>query len=103
MWLEVHHIIHWEDGGPTDVWNLVCLCPRHHRAHHRGELGITGDANTPGGLRFTDRYGEQLSGASRARPPTPDDVPDVAPCPGPTGERLDPTAITFTRRHTPAA
>jgi hypothetical protein len=28
--LVAHHIIHWEDGGPTDTWNLICLCPQHH-------------------------------------------------------------------------
>jgi len=26
-WLEVHHVIHWEHGGPTDTPNLACLCP----------------------------------------------------------------------------
>ena len=68
-----------------------------------GELGITGDANTPDGLRFTNRHGLELTGASRARPPTASDVPDVAPYPGPTGERLDPTAVHFSRRRPPAA
>ena len=38
--VEVHHIIHWQDGGPTDTWNLLSLCPRHHRMHHQGLLGI---------------------------------------------------------------
>lgn len=27
-----HHIIHWEDGGPTDIDNLVLLC---HDCHHK--------------------------------------------------------------------
>ncbi|MBA3289807.1 MAG: HNH endonuclease [Acidimicrobiia bacterium] len=35
-WLQVHHVVHWEDGGPTDTPNLVALCPWCHRAHHRG-------------------------------------------------------------------
>ncbi len=25
-WLQVHHVIHWEDGGATDTANLVALC-----------------------------------------------------------------------------
>ncbi|MGK2949731.1 MAG: DUF222 domain-containing protein [Acidimicrobiales bacterium] len=31
-WCEGHHIWHWDDGGPTDLSNLVLLCSRHH--HH---------------------------------------------------------------------
>jgi HNH endonuclease len=30
--LEVHHLVHWLDGGPTDTWNLGCLCPFQHAA-----------------------------------------------------------------------
>jgi hypothetical protein len=30
-----HHIRHWADGGPTDLGNLVLLCPLHHRLLHR--------------------------------------------------------------------
>jgi len=30
-----HHIRHWADGGPTDLGNLVLLCPHHHRLLHR--------------------------------------------------------------------
>ncbi len=29
--LHAHHLRHWEDGGPTDLDNLVLLCPYHHR------------------------------------------------------------------------
>ncbi|MEO9222765.1 MAG: HNH endonuclease, partial [Mycobacteriaceae bacterium] len=36
-WTEAHHIVHWIDGGPTDLANLVLLCRRHHRViHHDG-------------------------------------------------------------------
>jgi hypothetical protein len=31
--LQIHHIRHWQDGGPTDSRNLVALCPFHHRLH----------------------------------------------------------------------
>ncbi len=27
-------------GGPTDIDQLILLCPRHHRQHHAGEFGI---------------------------------------------------------------
>ncbi|TXR58009.1 HNH endonuclease signature motif containing protein [Quadrisphaera setariae] len=29
-WLEAHHVVEWQAGGPTDVDNGVLLCPRHH-------------------------------------------------------------------------
>lgn len=47
--LEVHHIVHWEDGGATDTGNLLALCHRHHRAHHEGLIEIAGDADLPPG------------------------------------------------------
>ena len=51
-WLQIHHIVHWEDGGTTDTWNLVALCHAHHRLHHLGRLQIAGDADDPDGLVF---------------------------------------------------
>jgi hypothetical protein len=29
-----HHIVHWVDGGPTALANLVLLCGEHHRVVH---------------------------------------------------------------------
>ncbi|MFM9034710.1 MAG: HNH endonuclease signature motif containing protein, partial [Mycobacterium sp.] len=43
--LHAHHIRHWEDGGLTELANLVLLCPFHHRLHHRGGITITGPAD----------------------------------------------------------
>ena len=42
--LHAHHIRHWEDGGLTELDNLVLVCPFHHRLHHRGGITITGPA-----------------------------------------------------------
>ncbi|KAA0110028.1 HNH endonuclease signature motif containing protein [Mycolicibacterium sp. P9-22] len=81
--LHAHHIVHWENGGPTELSNLVLLCPFHHRLHHRGGITITGPAEQ---LKVTDSDGEPLRGASLARPPTTP-LPEVPPCPGPLGER----------------
>jgi len=39
MWCQAHHMVHWEDGGPTDERNLVLACGFHHRAIH--ERGFT--------------------------------------------------------------
>jgi hypothetical protein len=33
-WTDGHHIVHWSDGGPTELENLVSLCRRHHRTVH---------------------------------------------------------------------
>jgi hypothetical protein len=81
--LHAHHIRHWEDGGLTELDNLVLVCPYHHRLHHRGVITITGPAHT---LTVTDSEGRQLSAGSLARPPTKP-PPGVAPYRGPTGER----------------
>ena len=83
--LHAHHIRHWEDGGPTELANLVLLCPYHHRLHHRGVITITGPADA---LTVTDNDGQSLSPGSLARPPTRP-PPAVPPWPGPTGERAD--------------
>ena len=81
--LHAHHLRHWEDGGPTELNNLVLLCPYHHRLHHRGLITITGP---PSALTVTDDTGRPLNPGSLARPPTKP-PPAVPPCPGPTGER----------------
>ena len=83
--LHAHHVRHWEDGGPTELHNLVLLCPFHHRLHHSGGITITGPADH---LVVTDDDGQSLSGASLARPPTTP-PPVVPPYKGPTGERAD--------------
>ena len=35
-----HHIIPWDQGGPTEIANLVLLCRFHHREVHRGKLRV---------------------------------------------------------------
>ncbi|KAA0102404.1 HNH endonuclease [Mycolicibacterium sp. P1-18] len=83
--LHAHHIRHWEDGGPTELDNLVLLCPFHHRLHHSGGITITGPA---GHLVVTDADGEPLNPGSLARTPT-GPPPAVKPCRGPLGERAE--------------
>jgi hypothetical protein len=33
---DVHHVVSWSRGGPTDLGNLALTCPRHHTAVHAG-------------------------------------------------------------------
>ena len=35
-WSAAHHLVHWTEGGLTDLANLVLLCHRHHWAVHEG-------------------------------------------------------------------
>jgi hypothetical protein len=40
-WCEGHHLLHWLDGGPTDLANLALVCRAHHRALHEGGWRLT--------------------------------------------------------------
>ena len=46
---DLHHIQHWVNGGPTDLDNLISLCPWHHKVVH--DRGYT-IAARPGGADF---------------------------------------------------
>jgi len=83
--LHAHHVRHWEDGGPTELSNLVLVCPYHHRSHHRRDITLTGPAEC---LTVTDSDGQELHAGSLARPPTTP-PPAVPAYRGPTGERAD--------------
>ncbi|WP_353647618.1 DUF222 domain-containing protein [Nakamurella sp. A5-74] len=37
-WTDAHHLVHWIDGGPTDLNNAALLCRAHHTFVHRDEL-----------------------------------------------------------------
>ena len=40
-WCDAHHVVHWADGGPTALANLILLCRRHHRMiHARGGFSL---------------------------------------------------------------
>ncbi len=92
-WLHCHHIVHWERGGPTDTPNLVALCGHHHRLHHRGHLGVSGNADDPDGLTFTDARGRPL--VPRTTPVPPSGPPPTGNWAHPTGERLDDACVVF--------
>lgn len=54
-WAEGHHIIHWSQGGPTSLDNLVLLCSRHHHQVHADNIPITFDQH--GKPQITPRTG----------------------------------------------
>ena len=37
-WTDAHHLIHWLDDGPTDIWNAALLCRAHHTVVHTNQL-----------------------------------------------------------------
>jgi len=61
--LEVHHIIPWHDGGPSDLTNLIGLCPPCHTLLHRGLLVCTPDHH--GAATFTRRDGTPIDDIRR--------------------------------------
>jgi hypothetical protein len=50
-YLHAHHVTPWEHGGPTNLDNLLLLCPTHHRLFHEGHYRI----DTLGDGQFTFR------------------------------------------------
>jgi len=56
--LDVHHVIHWLDGGRTDMNNLILLCEPHHLGLHAGEFSIVAIGNQR--FRFTRADGVTL-------------------------------------------
>jgi hypothetical protein len=92
--LEVHHLHHWSQGGPTDTNNLLALCPHHHDAHHRGAFIITGNPDEPGNLKFFDARGRPIPNAAQPHPPN-GPPPPAAPYLHPSGEPMQTKWLYF--------
>ncbi|BAH53763.1 HNH endonuclease signature motif containing protein [Rhodococcus opacus] len=70
-WCEGHHIIHFIDGGPSNMDNLVLLCRFHHRLLHHSEWEI--EMGTDGHPKFipprqVDWERKPMPAHSRSRP-----------------------------------
>ena len=62
-WCDGHHVIHWLNHGPSELWNLTLLCSAHHRPVHEGGWQLThADRRTPATDRlvFTDPTGRRM-------------------------------------------
>jgi hypothetical protein len=57
-WVQAHHLVHWADGGATNLDNLVLLCHAHHRLIHEGGWRTSGHPARD--LRFHDPTGRPL-------------------------------------------
>jgi hypothetical protein len=58
---DVHHVVHWADGGRTDLDNLVTLCSLHHRRLHEGAFSLA--AGGDDGFAFRDSSGARIVAA----------------------------------------
>lgn len=51
-WCELHHLLEWGRGGPTDLANAIPLCHFHHQRIHDPQYG---HEQKPGGITFSRR------------------------------------------------
>lgn len=71
--VDVHHVVHWTEGGATDLDNLVALCAFHHDTHHAGQFGIAADPDRSGRVRLhRPRWLGSAAVARGARPAATD-------------------------------
>ena len=67
-WTHAHHLVHWANGGPTNLDNLLTLCGFHHRLIHRKKWRI--DGHPAGRLTFIDQWGTVYQPARKRFPPS---------------------------------
>jgi hypothetical protein len=63
---DAHHVKHWADGGPTELGNLILLCPFHHQRYHDGGFQI---AKPPDGAVRFETHDGQVIGDRLLEPP----------------------------------
>ncbi len=57
-WTQIHHIIHWANGGPTNLDNLITLCGFHHRLIHHDGWAIKGNPNHE--VKWINKWGHEF-------------------------------------------
>jgi hypothetical protein len=88
--LHAHHVIHWAAGGPTNLDNLLMLCPYHHRFVHDHDWTLQPVDPAAGHYRFLPPGSTQahphtgtLRGVPAETPPA-HDLPPMLDEPHPT-------------------
>ncbi len=65
---QIHHVVPWEQGGPTDLSNLIPLCCTHHHLVHEGGFTLKLHPDRTIELRRPDRSVHH-HGPTTTRPP----------------------------------
>jgi hypothetical protein len=78
--VDAHHVVHWADGGPTDLDNLALLCTRHHRALHKGHFDIRMIDGRPEVVRPDRNPVRRPPDRCRHHRERPNPDPDAATC-----------------------
>jgi hypothetical protein len=70
-WCDAHHLVHWIDGGPTDLSNAALLCPKHHTVVHRDQLAghVTDPCQSTGGQAQGPAGADTPPGQTSGAPP----------------------------------
>jgi hypothetical protein len=89
--VDAHHVVHWAQGGATELDNLVLLCRHHHRLVHEGGYSLGRGAD--GRLRFARPDGVEVPSSPRLRSSTPPRL-RAGPVLTGTGERMDSRCCT---------
>lgn len=82
-WCDAHHLIHWADGGRTDLSNAALLCARHHTIVHRDQLSGCISASGPPPAKPPSRGRDRRSQADSPAVVTWNLHPDSYHPPGP--------------------
>jgi hypothetical protein len=71
-WADAHHLVHWADGGPSDLSNAALLCQRHHTiVHSRRYAGRLVEDERGSRVEWDRRagsYDELLTGLAARQP-----------------------------------
>jgi len=67
-WSAAHHILHWAQGGKTDLSNMILLCQHHHWMVHEGgwRLSLAADGRVLAIPPETDFYPPEFYPSARA-------------------------------------
>ena len=92
--IQFHHIKDWQNGGETNVDNLIPLCSGCHALVTEGLVKIYVDKDNPKLLRFEDVHGECFTSVGRTAPILNRNLP-YKYRPNPAPPRCTPTRRTF--------
>ena len=60
---DAHHLVHWAEGGPTALDNLVLLCRRHHTIVHEQRFAV--ERTATGEVAFHRPDGRRIEASPR--------------------------------------